>query len=146
VFDSGWQHRCDGGGDTHSNSNKTILLAEDEPRLRNLLRQILEQIGYSLLVAKDAREALEIVNKSSDPIDLLVADVQMPGMTGPDLAKEIRRSHPSLRVLLISGYTQGILILDEGWHFLKKPFMPDAIVAMVRDILSKPPTSEMDRG
>jgi DNA-binding response OmpR family regulator len=70
----------------------------------------------------------------------------MPGMTGPDLAKEIRRSRPYLRVLLISGYTQGVLILDEGWHFLKKPFLPDSIIAKVQNILRKPPASATDRG
>jgi two-component system, cell cycle sensor histidine kinase and response regulator CckA len=136
--------RGDSRGD--ANSSKTILLAEDEPQLRDLFGRVLEQSGFSVLVAKDAQEALDIVNRSTAPIDLLVSNVQMPRMTGPDLAKEIRRNHPNVRVLLISGYSQGVLILDEGWHFLKKPFVPAAIVEKVNEILSKPQASEVDQG
>src|SRR5215469_2745407 len=101
-------------GVTSPNPNKTILLADDEPQLRNLLCLILETCGYSLLVAKDAQDALEIVSKSAEPIDLLVSDIEMPGMTGPELAKQIRRFRPYLKILLISGYSRSVLTVDEG--------------------------------
>jgi CheY-like chemotaxis protein len=67
-------------------AKKTILLAEDEPVLRDVLRSIFERAGFSILAAKDGQEALHIASEYSGGIDLLVSDIQMPGMTGPDLA------------------------------------------------------------
>ena len=126
--------------------HSTILLAEDEQQIRDLLKMTFEEAGYPLLIATDGAEALEIARNHAGKIDLLVANVQMPGMTGPDLAKELRRSRPDLRILLISGYSQGILMLDQGWNFLKKPFLPSAIIAKVKDVLGKPPAAETDEG
>lgn len=126
--------------------HSTILLAEDEQQIRDLLKMTFEEAKYPLLIARDGAEALQIARNHAGKIDILVANVQMPGMTGPDLAKELRRSRPDLRILLISGYSQGILMLDQGWHFLKKPFLPSAIIAKVKDVLSKPPAPETDEG
>ena len=83
--------------------------------------------------------------RRADGIDLLLSDVQMPGMTGPDLAKQLREIHPKLRVLLISAYPQGILALDNGWHFFKKPFQPKALIKKIQEVLRQP-IPETDRG
>ena len=70
----------------------------------------------------------------------------MPGMTGPDLAKELKQSRPNLRVLLVSAYPQGILMLDSGWSFLQKPFLPKAILDKVRQTLQSTPHEETHSG
>ena len=132
---------------TTENSKTTILLAEDEPAVRELLQRILKKDGYSILVATDGQEALQIAGEHpADGIDLLVSNVQMPGMTGPDLAKELKQSRPNLRVLLVSAYPQGILMPDSGWSFLQKPFLPKAILDKVRQTLQSTPHEETHSG
>jgi FixJ family two-component response regulator len=81
-----------------------------------------------------------------DPIALLVSNVQMPGMTGPDLARELRRSRPNLRVMLISPDPQGVLVLDSGWSFLQHPFPQSAILDKVKQILNSPPSTDTCSG
>lgn len=113
-----------------------------------MLRTIFEEAGYSLLllVAEDGQRALQIAHEHPDGIALLLSNVQMPGMTGPDLARELRRSRPDLRVMLISAYPQGVLMLDTGWNFLQKPFLPSAILDKVKQILSSPPPADTFSG
>jgi two-component system cell cycle sensor histidine kinase/response regulator CckA len=106
-----------------------ILIAEDEGMLRDLLRIVFEKEGYSPVVARDGQEALQIAHQCREGISLLVSDVQMPVMTGPDLARELRRSRPDLPVVLISAYPQGVLKFDTGWYFLQKPFLPKVIIS-----------------
>ena len=115
---------------------KTILLAEDEPKLREVFRRFLERAGFSLLVAEDGREALRIACQYPDHVDLLVSNVRMPGMTGPDLARALRQSRPDLRVLFVSAYPQGMLTLDKDWEFLQKPFTAQALLDIVYELLS----------
>jgi CheY-like chemotaxis protein len=116
------------------NSRPTILLAEDEASVRRLVRKIFERAGYSVLVAEDGHQALQIANEHRGDINLLVADIQMPRMTGPDLARELRRSRPNLRVMLMSGYPEGVL--DTGWTFLQKPFPAEAVLDKVKQVLN----------
>ena len=116
------------------NSKLTILLAEGEAPLRNLLQIIFEKAGFTLLIAEDGEEAVRLAHGHDGTIDLLVSNVQMPNMTGPDLAKSLKQARPGLRVLLISGYPQGLLMLDTGWWFLQKPFLPKAIVHKVHEV------------
>jgi CheY-like chemotaxis protein len=128
------------------NPKTLILLAEDEKILRNALRKILEKAGYSVLIAEDGEQALQIAHEQLDRIVLLISDVQMPGMTGPELARKLRRSRPDLRVMLISAYPQGMLILDTGWHFLQKPFLQSAILDKVKQILNSPSSPDTFSG
>ena len=79
------------------------------------------------------------IAQNNGTIDLLVSNVQMPNMTGPDLAKSLRQGRPGLRVLLISGYPQGLLMLDTGWWFLQKPFPPKAIIDKIHEVIAVPP-------
>jgi PAS domain S-box-containing protein len=118
---------------------ETVLLAEDEVALRNLIRGILEGRGYSVLLAADAREALERCERHSGPIHLFLTDVVMPGMSGQDLATLATRLRPRLKVLYMSGHTDHAIlehgVLDSGIAFLRKPFTPEALLSKIREVL-----------
>lgn len=123
-----------------SAQSHTILLVEDEKGVRDLIRSMLLQRGYSVLFAGDSEAALKVASMHRDPIDLLIADVVMPGLNGPELARRLRARHPNLRVLFISGFVraqalQGATLSDAG--FLEKPFPPEALVGKVQEILEK---------
>ena len=127
-------------------ASETILLVEDEPAVRNLTRTLLEGIGYRVLSAIDASEALATAGRPEERIDLLLTDVVMPGMTGPDLAAEIRRIRPALKVLFMSGYSADILEdrggLGTETALLAKPFTRAALEAKVREVLDDSGPSE----
>ncbi len=101
----------------------TILLAEDDALMRRLTRKMLEEHGYKVLEAVDGESALEVIR--SQPIDLILTDVVMKGMNGPELVLRLIDSHPSMKVVYMSGYT-GELIADQGVEgairLLEKPF------------------------
>ncbi|MGI5243519.1 PAS domain S-box protein [Dactylosporangium sp. CA-139066] len=105
---------------------QTILVAEDEPALREVTTRILRRGGYTVLAAADGVAALQLAAEHGGPIDLLLTDVVMPGMLGRVLAERLLRTRPSTRVLFMSGYAQPVLtsngILDPGVHLLEKPF------------------------
>ena len=111
-----------------------------------MLEQLLKQGGYDLLVADDGQHALQKSDEHKGRIDVLVADVQMPGMTGSDLAREMRRARQDLKVMLLSASEQGILVLDSTWHFLQKPFLPKALLERLVEVIKRPPAPGTDRG
>jgi signal transduction histidine kinase/CheY-like chemotaxis protein len=127
------------GGETPRGS-ETILLVEDEEGVRDLAREILEAGGYRVLVARHPTEALPIVTSHDETIHLMVTDVVMPTMSGPELAERIRGLRPDLQVLYMSGYADNAIVqhgvLEAGLAFLQKPFTPDALVRKVRDALA----------
>ena len=116
-----------------------VLLVEDEASVRELLRELLETAGYSVLEASRPGEALRIAQARAEPIQLLITDVVMPEMTGPELARRLAEMRPGLRMLFLSGYTEGVVadkgLLGDGAHFLQKPFTGDALEAKVREVL-----------
>jgi CheY-like chemotaxis protein len=122
-----------------SSGTKTILLVEDEEKVRVFVRKILERSGYKVLEARRGDEGLQTGDATREPIHLLVTDVIMPQMGGPELARRITSSHPETRVLFISGYADGALnqdhVVPENAAFLQKPFTPDALVRKVREVL-----------
>lgn len=136
---------ADGGarGTVVASGTETILLVEDRPEVRNLALQVLEIYGYSVLPAASGEQALEIASRT-DAIDLMVTDVVMPGMTGPQLAQAIKQVRPSLKVIFMSGYADAALIpadLSEGTACLQKPFTPEALARQVRQVLDSRPAS-----
>src|SRR6266545_4488129 len=118
---------------------ETILLAEDEPGVRHVARKTLQSNGYTVLEAEDVEEAVRIADRQGVVIDLLLTDVVMPRLSGPDLANRVRRRHPETRVLYMSGYTDTAIVhhgvLDPGTAFLQKPFTPDSLALKVREVL-----------
>jgi len=119
----------------------TILIVEDEEEVRALARDVLEMGGYVVLEATDAAHAASLGESHPDPIDLLITDVVMPGMSGPDLARRVRARRPALRVLCMSGYPESEerrLAGAAGWAaWLQKPFTPDELMAKVRECLTR---------
>jgi signal transduction histidine kinase len=121
--------------------SETILLVEDEPQVRAVVRRALERSGYSVLVANDPIDALRIADEA-DGIDLLLTDVVMPQMNGRELAERVRTRRPDTRVLFMSGYTDDAIlrhgVLDEGVPFLQKPVTPGSLTRHVRATLDGP--------
>ncbi len=121
------------------NGAETILLVEDEARVRKLIVDVLTSRGYNVMEAMRGEEAIRLCKQLKNKIDLAVVDVVMPEMSGPDLMKQIAPVCPDMRVLYISGYTDEAIvhhgIPQSGAAFLQKPFMPDALARKVREVL-----------
>ena len=117
----------------------TILLVDDNDQVRGWAREVLELYGYSVLEAPDGEQALAVAAAHEGTIDLLVTDVVMPALGGPELAERLIAQRPGVRVLLISGYTdRGVVehgVLAGGARFLQKPFSASALGEAVRDLL-----------
>ena len=115
---------------------QTILVVEDHPLLLKLVKKILEDAHFTVLSASSAKKAMRLEAGFSGTIDLLLSDVMMPGMTGPDLAQKLKDERPNMRIILMSAYPDGaLLVLNYGWHFIQKPFMPLALVGRIKDVL-----------
>jgi CheY-like chemotaxis protein len=118
---------------------ETVLVVDDEVSVRKLVGRVLKVQGYTVIEAEDAKQALELCKSHSDPIDLLVTDVVMPGTSGPKLAEEIASLEPAARVLYISGYNDRILErqgeADLVGACLRKPFTTVELLRAVRERL-----------
>jgi two-component system cell cycle sensor histidine kinase/response regulator CckA len=121
-----------------TDGTEAILVVEDDPQVREVTVRSLRAGGYRVLVAADGREALDVAGHDST-LRLLVTDVVMPGMSGREVADELCRRRPTLRVLYVSGYTHDAIaqrgVLDSGVEFLQKPFTASSLLARVRAIL-----------
>jgi DNA-binding response OmpR family regulator len=116
-------------------TKRTILLVEDERSLRELLTAFLTNSGFHLIIASHGAEALEKAKEYDGPIHLLLSDIEMPGITGIELARQLRGERPNIGIMLISGAASGPIILEDGWQFLSKPFMPDILRNMIQTCL-----------
>jgi len=125
--------------------SETILVAEDEDGVRSLTKEVLEKYGYTVLEASNGEEALKIAERHEGPLDLLLSDVVMPRMGGPELAQELLARRPAVKVLYMSGYTDHPMVrrgvVNAGVAFLQKPFTPTALVSRIREILESRPAS-----
>jgi CheY-like chemotaxis protein len=130
-----------GLGPVDTSHASTILLAEDEPGVRSLVEHVLRNAGFTVVAAIDGREALDMAQNLGS-IDLLLSDVMMPRLNGPDLAVALRKQRPDQRVLFMSGFTDDVLgergIVSPDVELLTKPFTPDELVARVRQMLAAP--------
>ena len=118
---------------------ETILLVEDDAWVRTLLRQVLSQLGYTLLEAGNGQEALRLLADYPDSIHLLLTDVVMPGISGKTLAEQVLRTRPDLKTLFMSGYTDEAIIqhgvLNSGIAFIQKPVSPMSLAVKLRSVL-----------
>ncbi|MBK5295589.1 MAG: response regulator [Vicinamibacteria bacterium] len=128
-----------GGATLSLKGTETILVAEDEDGVRSLTREVLEKYGYRVLEAANGEEALVVADQHAGPVDLLLSDVVMPRMGGPELAQALLQRRPTVKVLYMSGYTDHPMVrrgvVDAGVAFLQKPFTPTLLVSRIRELL-----------
>jgi CheY-like chemotaxis protein len=118
----------------------TVLVAEDDGGLRRLMVQVLSRNGYDVLAVETGEQAMEVVEGFDGTIDLLVSDVEMSELSGPELAASLQRTDPALRILLTSGTAESTVLnglLPGTSAFLAKPFRPSALIDQVHDLLSR---------
>lgn len=120
--------------------SETILLVEDDPDVCEFASLAISHFGFKVLTAQSGVEALALCESYPEGIDLLVSDVIMPLMNGPDLAERVRRARPGIRVLFLSGYTDDVLGKRglEAHAFLQKPFSSEALARKIRDVIDSP--------
>ncbi|MGM0454316.1 MAG: response regulator, partial [Thermodesulfobacteriota bacterium] len=118
----------------------TVLVAEDEAPVRRLATAMLEKLGYRVLAAENVDDVIAMAKEHPEPIALLLTDVVMPGMKGPEVFQRVAAHHPDIKVLYMSGYTDNVIvhhgILDDGIAFLQKPFSIRALADKVQKVLT----------
>ena len=114
---------------------RTILVVDHDATILSFVAECLA-VNYDVLTATSSEEALKQSRDFKDEIHLLLSELQMEGTTGIDLATQITAQRPQLKVLLMSGFTGGMLVLNEGWHFLPKPFIPSQLRTLVAGLIS----------
>jgi len=118
---------------------ETILLVEDDPRVREFTVSALKELGYTVLPYARGEDAMSALEKGAQTIDLLLTDVILPGMNGRVLAEAVQRMRPGVKILFASGYTDNIIVrhgvLEEGIHFIGKPFSVHALARKIREVL-----------
>lgn len=121
---------------------RTILLVEDDPVVRHVVRLLLELEGDVILEAKDGDDAMTVLRAHRGPLDLLLTDVMMPGLSGAEVCERVRADRPGLPTLFISGFYPEAVFPDqrlpEGAAFLAKPFMPEELIDAVDGLLGRP--------
>ncbi|MEJ2670907.1 MAG: response regulator [Deltaproteobacteria bacterium] len=119
----------------------TVLVVENGDMLRPLICEILQREGYQILAAKDAKEAIDVWERSQGRIDLVLTDVVMPGMSGKELVDHLRLKQADIKIIYMSGYESSLLSVGSkfvsGTTFLQKPFRPVELSTTVRELLGK---------
>jgi CheY-like chemotaxis protein len=132
------------GSDDDAATRRTVLLVEDEDALRKLVAKVLEEGGYRVLEAANGLDAVAAAEGHRGPIDLLITDVVMPRLSGPELAQRLRNLRPGLEVLFMSGYNDSRLVsrgLEEAKvNLLIKPFTPDQLADRVQELAGASPS------
>jgi two-component system, cell cycle sensor histidine kinase and response regulator CckA len=129
------------------NGMATVLLVDDDEFVAATARRALERMGYRVLSAANGRQAIDVVTRHTEALDLVITDLVMPEMGGRELARRLLAARPTVRVLYTSGYTAEAMnqqaVLEPGDAFLGKPFTPDALLRHVQAILqpAQPPAS-----
>ena len=122
---------------SRSSAKCTVLLVEDEPFVRDATRRILQNAGFQVLSAADAREALATYDHSGETIDLLMTDVALPGRSGMELVEDVRLRSCGTEVLLTSGYGENEVQCEEsGTHYLPKPYSRQSLLEKIAEIFN----------
>jgi CheY-like chemotaxis protein len=126
--------------DSGSRGRETVLVAEDEDAVREFAVESLQRHGYQVIAAPSGEEALKVAGTHDGTIHLLLTDVVMPGMNGPELAKRLKALRPGLRVVLMSGYAADVVTADDlkDAALVAKPFSPASLTRAVRNALDLP--------
>jgi DNA-binding NtrC family response regulator len=122
---------------------ETILVVDDNEGVLQMVSEILTYANYRVLRANSPASAVELSAATAGPIDLLLSDLDMPGMSGPDLGQLLKTTRPDLHVMLMSAGQKGsLLVLNYGWAYLDKPFVMTKLLEMVNNVLQTPDKSQ----
>ena len=119
-------------------AEKTILVVDDDPTVLNFVSGFLDG-QFNVLIAKSGIEGVQRSEEFKGEIHLLLSDFQMAGMSGIELATKLTAQRPQIKVLMMSGFSEGMLVLNEGWHFLAKPFIETQLRTLITGLIA--PTS-----
>ena len=117
--------------------SETVLIVDDEPAIRKIAQQMLKLRGYSVLVAGDGQEALEVFRRHRDDIDLILLDQSMPHLSGQDVLREIRAETSATRVIIFTGFPASLEDFEGATGVLQKPFTLEKLVSSVREVLDR---------
>jgi len=121
----------------------TILVVDDDEMVLSLVAGILKGANFNVLSACNGADAIKLAKETEGRIDLLLSDVEMPLISGPDLGQTLKQTRPDLRVMLMSGGANGnLLVLNYGWAYIQKPLVSVKLIQMVTDVLHSPDRSQ----
>lgn len=118
-----------------SKHEKTILVVDDDPVILKYISSFLKE-EFTVLTARSGQEALRVAKDCTTDLDLLLSDFEMPGLSGIELATQLTAERPMIKILLMSGFAGGTLVLNEGWHFMAKPFVPSQLTTLIQGLIS----------
>jgi DNA-binding NtrC family response regulator len=125
-------------------THETILVVDDNEFILEVVVSVLKAENFRVLSADSGPAAILLAEKTSETIDLLISDVEMPQMSGPDLGEALKKTRPDLHVMLMSGGANGnLLVLNYGWAYIQKPFVAVKLVQMVEDVLRTEDRSQL---
>jgi len=123
---------------------ETILVVDDNESVLSVVVSLLENENFEVLSANNGPAAVQLAEQTDRKIDLLLSDVEMPGMSGPDLGEILKRARPNIHVMLMSGGDSGnLLVLNYGWAYIQKPFVAVKLVKMINDVLHSKNRSQL---
>lgn len=124
-------------------SPETILVVDDDEEVLKVVVAILKRANFVVLSATNGLAAIKLAEETDSVIDLLLSDVDMAEMSGPDLGELLKKTRPDMHIMLMSGGEQGnLLILNYGWAYIQKPMVPTRLVQMVTEVLRSPNRSQ----
>ena len=123
---------------------ETILVVDDNETVLRMVSRVLRDANFHVVSAGNGADALKLAEETDGKIDLLLSDVDMPLMSGPDLGELLKKARPDMHVMLMSGGAEGkLLVLNYGWAFIQKPFVSIKLVEMVTDVLHSVDRSQL---
>ena len=130
--------------DSYDGTPETILVADDAPSVLKIVVKILRAENFRVLSADSGPAALKLAKETDGNINLLLSDVEMAGMSGPDLGEALKKIRPDIRVMLMSGGENGnLLVLNYGWAYIQKPLVAQKLIQMIREVLGSPNRSQL---
>ncbi len=121
---------------------ETILVVDDTGSVLKVVVAILEAARFHVLQADGGAKAVKMAADYAGTIDLLLSDIKMPDMSGPELGELLKKTRPEVRVMLMSGFSGDLLVLNYGWAFIGKPFLTKKLLEMVTEVLHTPDKSQ----